>query len=39
LKVLLGIEVARAVNSPFMLDALETDGTTRKYIGGLAVNF
>ncbi|HEY6844349.1 MAG TPA: carboxypeptidase-like regulatory domain-containing protein [Thermoanaerobaculia bacterium] len=39
LKVLLGIEVARAENSPFLLDSLESDGTTRKYIGGLAVNF
>ena len=39
LKVLLGIEVARAENSPFLLDSVENDGTTRKYIGGLAVNF
>ena len=39
LKVLLGIEVARAMNSPFMLDTVDADGTTRKYIGGLAVNF
>ena len=39
LKVLLGIEVARAINSPFLLDSVDSDGTTRKYIGGLAVNF
>jgi hypothetical protein len=39
LKVLLGVEVAHAANSPFMLDNLEIDGKTRKYIGGLAVNF
>ena len=39
LKILLGIEVARAENSPFLLDSIDSDGTTRKYIGGLAVNF
>ena len=39
LKVLLGVEVARAANSPFLLDTMDPDGTTRKYIGGLAVNF
>jgi len=39
LKVLLGVEVAHAANSPFLLDMVDTDGTTRKYIGGLAVNF
>ena len=39
LKVLLGVEVARALNSPFLLDSVENDGTSRKYIGGLAVNF
>ena len=39
LKVLLGVEVAHAANSPFMLDTLDPDGTTKKYIGGLAVNF
>jgi hypothetical protein len=39
LKVLLGVEVGHAANSPFMLDALDPDGTTKKYIGGLAVNF
>jgi len=39
LKVLLGVEVVRAANSPFLLDTVDPDGTTRKYIGGLAVNF
>jgi len=39
LKVLLGVEVARAINSPFLLDSADSDGVSRKYIGGLAVNF
>jgi hypothetical protein len=39
LKVLLGVEMAHSANSPFMLDTLDVDGKTRKYIGGLAVNF
>jgi hypothetical protein len=39
LKVLLGIELARSENSRILLDALDADGSTRKYIGGLAVNF
>jgi len=38
-KVLMGVEVARAANSPILLDTLEPDGVTRKYIGGLALNF
>ncbi len=38
-KLLMGVEVARAANSPFLLDTLEPDGVTRKYIGGLALNF
>jgi hypothetical protein len=38
-KLLLGIEVARVQNSPFLLDPIDADGTSRKYIGGLAVNF
>jgi hypothetical protein len=39
LKVLLGVEMARAENSPYLLDALEPNGASRKYVGGLAVNF
>lgn len=38
-KILIGLEVARAQNSPFLLDTLEPEGVSRKYIGGLAVNF
>jgi hypothetical protein len=39
LKLLLGVEVARAENSPYLLDTIDPNGVTRKYIGGLAVNF
>jgi len=39
LKLLLGVEIAHATNSPYLLDALDPDGNSRKYIGGLAVNF
>lgn len=39
LKVLLGLEIAHAQNSPFLLDTLETSGATKRYIGGLAMNF
>jgi len=39
LKVLLGIELARSENSRILLDALDADGSTKRYIGGLAVNF
>lgn len=39
LRVLMGLEVARATNSPFLFDTLNTDGSSRKYIGGLAMNF
>jgi hypothetical protein len=39
LKVLLGIELARSENSRILLDAIDADGSTRRYIGGLAVNF
>lgn len=39
LKLLLGLEMAHSANSPFLVDAFETDGASRKYIGGLAVNF
>jgi hypothetical protein len=38
-KLLAGVEVARAINSPILLDTLEADGVTRRYIGGLALNF
>jgi len=39
LRVLMGMEVARATNSPFLFDTLNTDGTSKKYLGGLAMNF
>jgi len=39
LKVLLGVELARSENSRILLDALDADGSTRRYLGGLSVNF
>lgn len=39
LTLLLGLEVVRAENSPFLVDPVESDGVSRKYVGGLAVNF
>ena len=39
LKVLLGLELGRATNSPVLLDAFDPVNGTRKYIGGVAVNF
>lgn len=38
-KLLLGVELGRAENSPFLLDAFNAAGESRKYIGGLALNF
>jgi hypothetical protein len=37
-KLLLGVEMARVQNSPFLLDSLLED-SSRKYLGGLALNF
>ncbi len=39
LKLLLGLEVSHAANSPFLLDVNEPEGGAKKYMGGLAVNF
>jgi hypothetical protein len=39
MKLLLGIEMAHSQNSPILLDTLTADGATRRYVGGLAVNF
>jgi len=39
LKLLLGLELARAENSPYLIETLNNDGRSRKYIGGLALNF
>jgi hypothetical protein len=38
-KLLLGMEVGRAENSPFLLDTILAEATSTKYIGGLALNF
>lgn len=38
-KLLLGLELARAENSPFLLDPMLSEETAKRYIGGLAVNF
>jgi hypothetical protein len=38
-RVLLGLELARTSNSTLLVDSLSDDGGSRKYIGGLAVNF
>lgn len=39
LQLLLGVELARSANSPFLVDVLTADGKSRKYLGGVAVNF
>lgn len=39
MKVLLGVELVRAENSPFLLDTLIPEQTSKKYMGGLALNF
>jgi hypothetical protein len=39
IKLLLGMELADADNSPYLIDAFAEEGKSRKYIGGLAVNF
>jgi hypothetical protein len=39
IKLLLGLELANSENSPYLIDVLGDDGGSRKYIGGLAVNF
>ena len=39
IKLLLGLELARSENSPYLVDTLLPEGRSRKYIGGLALNF
>jgi hypothetical protein len=40
MKLLLGVELARVENSPFLLDPMVSDDeTARRYMGGLALNF
>jgi hypothetical protein len=38
-RLLVGIEMVRAENSPFLLDTLLHEDGAKKYIGGLALNF
>jgi hypothetical protein len=38
LKLLLGLEMAKALNSPFLLDSVDANGSI-KYLGGISVNF
>ena len=41
LKLLLGLELVHSENSPYLLDVIDptVNGATRRYLGGLAVNF
>jgi hypothetical protein len=39
IKLLLGMELVRAENSPYLMDSLTPEGRSKKYIGGLALNF
>lgn len=39
LKLLIGVELARAENSPYLIDTLTPQGRSKKYLGGLALNF
>ncbi|HEX7190195.1 MAG TPA: carboxypeptidase-like regulatory domain-containing protein [Thermoanaerobaculia bacterium] len=41
LKLLLGLELVHSENSPYLLDVIDPtiNGATRRYLGGLAVNF
>lgn len=39
LRLLVGLELARAENSPYLIETLTADGRSKKYIGGLALNF
>jgi hypothetical protein len=39
IKLLLGLELAHAENSPYLMDSLTPEGHSKKYIGGLAFNF
>lgn len=39
IKLLLGLELAHAENSPYLIETLTPEGRSRKYIGGLALNF
>jgi len=39
IKLLIGLELARAENSPYLIDTITPEGRSKKYIGGLALNF
>lgn len=39
IKLLLGLELAHAENSPYLIETLTPEGRSKKYIGGLALNF
>lgn len=39
IKLLLGLELAHAEHSPYLMDSLTPEGRSKKYIGGLALNF
>lgn len=39
IKLLIGVELARAENSPYLIDTLTPEGRSKKYLGGLALNF
>jgi hypothetical protein len=39
IKLLVGLELARAEHSPYLMDSLTPEGRSKKYIGGLALNF
>lgn len=39
IKLLLGLELARSQNSRYLIDSSMPDGKSKKYIGGLALNF
>jgi hypothetical protein len=39
IKLLIGLELAKAENSPYLIDTLTPEGRSKKYLGGLALNF
>jgi hypothetical protein len=39
LKLLLGFEVGKAEHSPLLIETIDPEGFSRRYLGGLAVNF
>jgi hypothetical protein len=39
LKLLLGFEVGKAEHSPLLIETIDPEGVSRRYLGGIAVNF